>query len=347
MDNRTRLIWVDLLKGIAILLVVLVHFNQAFVAPVPIISRMTSVGARGPQLFFIISAFLTWSSLSKSKGVSFQGSVSFIWGRVLRIAPSYYFGLFLAVLLYFVGFHYPKELGGVWGWLTHMLFINGFFPSWCNNILHVEWFIADLVIFYVISPFIKVAIKDLRQAIVFSLICTLISIVFLSFIKSLDVSASYDYFHTYCFIIQLPVFSFGIVLYYLLKDSDSSCREYLSVSLLSLVLFAGGVVDLFFGAGIVSSSLLAGLLFFWICYSISFVEKRGRINQKFFHLLPLYGRYSLGIYLFHMFLIEFLLTFPIIKSITSGIIGWGLIFLGVSIASLGIGIITNKLSIKI
>ena len=54
---------IDVLRGFAILAVILVHFNNGWNAPNALLSKATSIGARCPQLFFIISSYLTWKSL--------------------------------------------------------------------------------------------------------------------------------------------------------------------------------------------------------------------------------------------------------------------------------------------
>lgn len=57
--------YIDVLKGMAMLAVILVHFNNAWNAPIGILNKASAIGARCPQLFFIISAYLTWTALDK------------------------------------------------------------------------------------------------------------------------------------------------------------------------------------------------------------------------------------------------------------------------------------------
>ena len=68
--EKNRLNWVGFLKGLAILGVILVHFNGAIESPSTIVSALSAIGARCPQLFFIISAYLTWNSISKKDNLN-------------------------------------------------------------------------------------------------------------------------------------------------------------------------------------------------------------------------------------------------------------------------------------
>ena len=75
--------------------VILVHLNAVFNSPISALSKAASFGVRCPQLFFIVSSFLTWVGFEK-------GHVK--WGefykiRFVRIAPVYYFALIACVLL--------------------------------------------------------------------------------------------------------------------------------------------------------------------------------------------------------------------------------------------------------
>lgn len=318
MDKRKRLVWIDILKGIAILLVVLVHYNQNFTAPLPFFSKIASIGARGPQLFLIISAFLTWASLSKRNDNSCQGFISYIGSRLKRILPEYYLALSLALVLFLVGFKYPANLD-VCGGLSHILLVNGFIPDYCNNILTVEWYIADLVIFYMLAPIIKRFVNNLSQSVVFFLICVLISVCFVLLTSALGKSAFPDYYQTQCFIVQMPVLAIGVVLYYLLKYKSSYW-------LTSIIFLLSAMVSmlLYLKWSVISTSLIAGLLFGWLCITMSIVEEKGWTICGIW--LKFLAKYSLGIYLFHVFFIKVFTIIPAFERFAMQIYGWALLY---------------------
>ncbi len=74
--------------------VLLIHYN---VAPNHIIASISKIGARCPQLFFIVSAFLSWTYLDKS--FDKIDYLNFYKKRFFRIAPIYYLALLVALLL--------------------------------------------------------------------------------------------------------------------------------------------------------------------------------------------------------------------------------------------------------
>ena len=66
--NIGRDCYIDVLKSLSIVIVMLIHFDQSFNCPIGIISRVAAIGARAPQFFFVISAYLTWKSIER-KGI--------------------------------------------------------------------------------------------------------------------------------------------------------------------------------------------------------------------------------------------------------------------------------------
>lgn len=60
--EKKNITFLDSLKGWGILAVIMVHSGAAGLPGV--MGRIGEAGARGVQLFFLISAFLTWGSLS-------------------------------------------------------------------------------------------------------------------------------------------------------------------------------------------------------------------------------------------------------------------------------------------
>jgi peptidoglycan/LPS O-acetylase OafA/YrhL len=342
MGETARIKWIDICKGVATLLVVMIHFNQDFHSPCAVVSKLASIGARGPQFFFIISAFLTWLSLSKKNQLPVQSYGSFLHGRFKRILPEYYLALILAIVTFFCGLGYPEQLTG-WGYLSHILLINGFIPNQANSILIVEWYVSDLIIFYLFAPFIHKLVNNLNRSLIFLLISLLVSIVF--HYLTMHIVDNKDYYSTLCIIIQMPVMAIGVVLFYLLKEiNEKGIKTYLKVT----ALFAlTGVVSLmlFLKLGCVSKSFLAGIVFGWICYTLSVLESSGSTMNCGW--LALLGKYSLGIYLFHMFIIKLAHIIPFSLYSTANLFVWLLSFMVVLAISTIVGYSTHLFIKKI
>lgn len=78
--------YIDALRGYAILLVILVHSSQHVPNFDGLIWDVSIQGARGVQLFFVVSAFTLMMSWSRRN----DGSVNFYLRRLFRIAPMFW-----------------------------------------------------------------------------------------------------------------------------------------------------------------------------------------------------------------------------------------------------------------
>ena len=152
-----RLQWLDILKALAMIGVILVHFNNIWPSPINILSKLNAVGAKCPQLFFIISAYLTWTALEKN-GTNWK---KFYIKRFIRIAPLFYIAIILNSII--PRFKMPDI--SLWNWLSHIFFLNGINPLWANTIMGIEWYIADLAIFYMLTPLLWKIANNLKHSV--------------------------------------------------------------------------------------------------------------------------------------------------------------------------------------
>lgn len=307
--------------------VVLVHFNGKFVAQVGFISKMSSVGARCPQLFFIISAFLTWMELERRIKIS-----DFIKKKYVRIAPLYYIFLLVALLLPNVTIddHSAFDL------TSHILFINGLNPYW-NNCINVEWYISDLAIWYLVSPLLHKYICNLRRSIIaFAASILVVAAFIVSANAVIGDKVMTDpvldaYFHTQCILIQIPVLFIGVILYYVIKEYNTRMLFYgIGISLLSFVFFE--IIHM--NKRILPSSLIAGMLFgcLFLVFAVYFKNANGPI--------AFIGKHSFGVYLCHMIIIRCIST---VFTSELGLVEWLLLFALTLLTSTAIGTISETL----
>jgi peptidoglycan/LPS O-acetylase OafA/YrhL len=98
--NSTRLHFLDVIRGLAALAVVLEHSgDRIFPAFREFTHDTFSVGKFGVTMFFLTSGFVIPLSLERHKSVA-----SFWKSRVFRLYPLYWFSLLAAVSLYMIGF---------------------------------------------------------------------------------------------------------------------------------------------------------------------------------------------------------------------------------------------------
>lgn len=292
--------WLDILKALAMIGVILVHFNNIWPSPINILSKLNSVGAKCPQLFFIISAYLTWTALEKN-GINWK---IFYIKRFIRIVPLFYIAIILNSIL--PRFKIPDI--SLWNWLSHIFFFNGINPLWANTIMGIEWYIADLAIFYMITPLLWKIADNLKHSI-FILCCSVILssltlVIYNRFMTSENLVIQM-YFDTFFFLHQLPVIMMGITLYHMIKkinDKYIYIWKYLLISGITIIFITILFIIMHLDKRFLTNSFIAGLLFSWLFLFTWFI--RFFFEKKIFKPLSFIGVHSFGIYCFHQLIIN-------------------------------------------
>lgn len=300
-----------------------------------IISKASAIGARCPQLFFIISAYLTWSFLSKRE----VRWAEFYKKRFIRIAPVFYVALILAALIPVL------KAVSIGNWISHFLFLNGLSPVWTNSIMGIEWYIADLALFYMLVPMLWKVIRDLRSSLVAFVVSAVLSSTSLIIYNTLggsDILAVQMYFETFFILHQLPVMILGIVLYYLIREIAGRNVWKLLVGASMVVAVIGIVfIALHLNKRYMTSSLIAGLAFAWI-FLVAWVL-RDVFERNIWKPLAFIGIHSFGIYCFHQIVINCVLR--VVPH--SGAVIWVVSLLLVIVASFMIGYGAEKAQEKL
>jgi peptidoglycan/LPS O-acetylase OafA/YrhL len=157
-ESPNRLLWLDSLRGIAVLGVVLVHCGLLAQSS-GFLGNVTAAGQYGVQLFFIVSAItisMTYRQHVKKHGTSPTSAFAWLIRRVYRIWPLYAIAAFLYSIegfilnLYFGGTFAPKI-----DWFdifANLIFIHTWIPSANNSVVPGGWSISVEVMFYCIFP---------------------------------------------------------------------------------------------------------------------------------------------------------------------------------------------------
>lgn len=200
---RQHLGYLDSLRGIAILLVLWVHAGLEEGAASTAHWNMFFIGQRGVELFYEVSAFTLFLSLTQGRP-EHAPLRNFYLRRFFRIAPAFY----VAVLVDFiwVGCHQPDR----WRYLLAILFLNGWSARAINLPIVGTWSVAVEAMFYLLVPVLFRRIRNVRSALLFFLaawaVTYPVSRVFLHF----DMKA-WEYFMLRWPVVQLPVFALGIL----------------------------------------------------------------------------------------------------------------------------------------
>lgn len=297
-----RLQWIDILKAFAMVGVILVHFNNAWSSPINILSKISTLGAKCPQLFFIISAYLTWNGLEKND----NNWKLFYEKRIIRIAPLFYIGIIVSAI---IPYFRLTDISAA-NWVSHFLFFNWINPVWINSIMGTEWYIADLALFYILTPLLWKIVRNLKCCL-FLLSCSVIIssstlILYNNLIDSNNILIEM-YFNTFIFIHQFPVIMMGITLFYLIKEL--SCKELWNLLFITGIVITSITVIFIIkhlDKRYITNSLIAGLLFSWL-FLLAF-QMRDLFEKNVFKLLAFIGMHSFGIYCFHQIVINCVLT---------------------------------------
>lgn len=158
--DRPHLRYLDGLRGVAILAVLMVHSGQLIPGLSQPVRDLTFYGVRGVQLFFIVSGLtLTINYASRPFHV-----VNFAARRYFRIAPMFYFGIILYLLLSrLTTLSLPTDSASTIDVIATVLFVHGWLPSAINTVVPGGWSIAAEAMFYVVFPLLLRAVRHPRR----------------------------------------------------------------------------------------------------------------------------------------------------------------------------------------
>lgn len=337
-----KLDFIDSLRGYAILGVVLTHVAQLFTDLPWWFENTAANGARGVQLFFVVSAFTLMYSLHKkytSKGLEVG---DFFLRRFFRIAPAFYLALLLYsvvdLLTYRIGLSEKTNAYSVDMIFSTLTFTNLLNIDWLYSLVPGGWSISAEMLFYLTVPLLFFVVKTFRSSvyllitsIVLSVTSTQLAIRFFSFSDG-AIKAEY-FFHW--FPNQLPVFCFGIFLYHLWRNVQfKNSRQGHTLILVSLIgIFLISIWE-FKGVTYYHNQILYGALFATLACGLANVKNSILINR----LSIFIGKISFSMYLIHFFVIDVveLLLLNRTKSILSEVPSLIFIFIVTLLVSTGL-----------
>ena len=287
----------DLLRGAAILMVLLAHCAQATTSIVPGLNSFAlDHGELGVQLFFIVSGYTMM--LTFGERVDLAAARSFYIRRVFRIVPLFWGAIFFYVLI-------TKGEGfKVWapdGISASDILLTFFFLHWSsvtalNSVVPGGWSIAVEMQFYLLFPLIIYFFRRRNGPIFFYALVALLSVVgqfaaqrylIPQMAASLPENQAYlaDGFF-YCWLPRQSIcFGFGILLY--------QCIEHRNPPTLGVLLLMGASLASSWGGS------WGGQIV--ILFAISFAILASNVTVSFMSLL---GRHSYAIYLTHFALVS-------------------------------------------
>lgn len=291
---------VDIFKGIAIIMVILVHSAQTFELPGGI-NYIPRFGQMGCQIFFLLSSFTMAYNLG--------GGKLFLQKRIKRLLPGYWSMIIFNFILTFstitlLGKNILRTSDNPIDYIINLFFLNGLIPGTANN--HVVlggWFVGTLVIFYILFPLMHKLYFSLPKYrhVLFPSVISLLSFTAMYIIGELDerLYCSNNSFAYFSFVNQLPVFVLGFTLFDLVEQKIIVKHSLWKGAILLLIcgwLFFSSIPHVFI---VIPTLFTVAVIFLFLHYN----EKTIDNNTIQIGLILKFNKYSFPIYLTHTFIV--------------------------------------------
>jgi peptidoglycan/LPS O-acetylase OafA/YrhL len=287
--------FVDLLRAVAVTLVVITHAAQPFTS-LPI-AKLAAFGQIGVQIFFVLSAFTLCASVARLN--SFRSFPTFIGRRFFRIWPAYSVGILLYSVLPLMVTGQALYSKANWTDVSfNVLLLHGFSIHASNSVVPGGWSIGTEWLFYLAFLPIASFIRNNLKYIVITLLlyCIALLLIFYWLINNGTLSIEdirLNSFINLSLIVQIPVFFIGFMAHSLVISRSATEKQALTCAALGIIGIFGGwllfpVVLRSLAVPWFSAQLTLGL--------ICFLSKR---TQPIPFIIRRLGKVSYSVYLFH------------------------------------------------
>lgn len=230
MGSHGKIDSLTLVRGIAASLVLVVH-AFAFLTPMRTGNLNSELGSIGVDIFFILSGFIMAFAHWDDFGKGWNGSMTFIKKRIIRIYPLYFsITLALAASLYFL-----PQLFHTFKYDNIFLLKSLFFipsrieyttPHMTTPMLGVAWTLSYEIIFYLIF---SICLLFKRRTGIYIAIASLI------LWAAAGVSLNPENYISIFFLSSLPLeFAFGIATYVILKKNKYILKKSPTITITTL-----------------------------------------------------------------------------------------------------------------
>ncbi len=292
----------DGFRGLAILLVMGYHY-----------SHFLHFGWMGVDLFFVLSGFLITGKLVESRGANHYFR-NFYLKRILRIIPLY----FTVLLLFFVALPliWPLQVSASMQQLQqqqlyYWLFTANVYDAVHGFPLNISlihfWSLCCEMQFYLLWPFVVYFFRQqFKGAMVFLLALVVMSILF-----RINAGSFFSLSHVYRYVLlpcRLDAFSIGALVYLLVQRGRlQRYTIWLAVAAITILITILGVmmvrhIPWHFSGDIVSKYGYTLNALGWGCLlPFVLIAQHGIVHRIFSNpVLTWLGKYSYGIYVFHL-----------------------------------------------
>ncbi|HVX48941.1 MAG TPA: acyltransferase [Chitinophagaceae bacterium] len=308
--GRDKLGYINAVRGLAILLVIVLHAANAVPALPETFRYVCGKGAFGVQLFFVASAFTLFRSYSyrieKEGGAAAR---NFFIRRLARISPMYYTAaLVYSVICYLKPGYNDGNPLVAWKVLANIFYVNGFIPGAINYIPPGGWSVGVEMAFYCCVPFLFARIKNIKKAAIWFVALGAGTVVLKLLIRYALIRLQIDYhkpeswFLYFWFPNQAAVFMAGIVLFFALQlfSTGSKIKTYTGIAASTIIM----VVFAYFKRNIDPYNIIPEHIILAIFFSINiFFLAQHSIKLFDNRVTRFLGEISFSLYLVHFIVI--------------------------------------------
>jgi peptidoglycan/LPS O-acetylase OafA/YrhL len=295
--SARHLAFLDAMRGVAVLGVILVHSGTATLTSASRLGAYTFAGQRGVELFYMVSAFTLFLARDVHQGKEHFPVSNFFIRRFCRIAPLFYTAIALNLLFQALHVYPAPATLTYFDFGTALCFINAWNPIAFNNAAIGGWSVAIESMFYFILPFLYRKIMNLRDAAAL-LVGSIVVCSVVTKIATHTMPAYGGYFVNW-FPVHFPIFAFGIAGYFLWKGFCNQVR-YSDVRSVSLVLLTASALLVLACIPIRDANLYANSIALMIFVMSCALHPWKLIVNPFTVYL---GKISFSIYLLHFFVV--------------------------------------------
>jgi peptidoglycan/LPS O-acetylase OafA/YrhL len=313
----TKLNHIDLLRGVAVILVVITHVALTDLNISEVSRARLIFGQLGVQLFFFLSAYTLCRSMNVRREQNYIRN--FYIRRFFRIAPLYYTG----IVLYSLVAHIPAlNLGGplsktefytAGNILLNLSFLHSFVSSAYNSIVPGGWSIGTEMLFYLMFPALFLLYGKIKNPGLLYLIPViafiLANIYMVAEYQAVEDAVFTDHFYFAFLLNQLPVFALGISYFFLERTTPLKISPLISMAAFLLLFGVAFLLSRKLAHNINLTIFIAGISFGFL---FNFF-KRANFHLPLLHRI---GQLSFSIYIFH-----FLFAYPLAYKISTLISG--------------------------
>jgi len=287
-----KLLYVDTMRGWAILMVIVCHQALAFTHLHPVVKLLASYGQTGVFLFFLASAFTLCNSHMERRGEE-NSTRNFFIRRLFRIAPLYYLGI---ILFFSLQSLFPQLTAGMLGdftpanLLANVTLLHGLMPTAFTGLVPGGWSIGTEWAFYLVFPVLFVTClktHDMWGYRVLLLPCAILAGANILLLTRIGMANERYWFWYDSVLNQLPVFVAGILLFLAVHsgafrpDLRRDIPAFAFTSLLAVLALKAKLFALLPPASAISFVFLFNI-FRSTSTSYGLIEKIGRVSYSMY-----------------------------------------------------------------